>query len=263
MSDKLASSPLLGIGELANKVSPRDRLILALDFPTARQSFAFLEDLHQRCARPPLWVKVGLELFLAEGPGLVHTLRSQGYSVFLDLKLHDIPNTVGSAIRALAPLDVDLLTVHAAGGPAMLRVAAEASSSSSPRLRLLAVTVLTSLDADQLAATGVCSTPSEQVSRLAHLARQSGIDGLVASPLEAGTLRDEFGPSLHLVTPGIRLAEAAGTRLKGGDDQQRTATPASALRAGASQLVVGRPITRAVDPVAAYEAVLDEISSGG
>jgi orotidine-5'-phosphate decarboxylase len=257
MSDKPPSSPLLlDISESAGEAAPRDRLILALDFPTGRQSLAFLEDLRHRCAQPPLWVKVGLELFLAEGPGLVHSLRSQGYSVFLDLKLHDIPNTVGSAIRALAPLDVDLLTVHASGGPAMLRAAAEAASSQ--RLRLLAVTVLTSLDAVELAATGVGSTPSEQVTRLAHLAWQTGIDGLVASPLEARTLRDEFGTGLHLVTPGIRLAKAGVV-----DDQQRTATPGLALRAGASQLVVGRPITRAVDPAAAYEALLDEISARG
>jgi orotidine-5'-phosphate decarboxylase len=232
----------------------RERLILALDFPSALQSLRFLDDLRQRCADPPLWVKVGLELFLAEGPALVGTLRAQGYSVFLDLKLHDIPNTVGSAIRALATLDVDLLTVHASGGRAMLLAAAEAAAALTRPPKLLAVTVLTSMDAGQLAAVGVCSTPQEQVLRLAREAWLAGIGGLVASPLEAASLREEFGPSLYLVTPGIRPAGALGR-----DDQQRAASPAAALRAGATQLVVGRPITRAADPAAAYDAILDEI----
>ncbi len=234
---------------------PRERLILALDFPAAAPAFALLTQLSERCQWPPLSVKVGLELFLAEGPALVTGLRAQGYSVFLDLKLHDIPNTVASAIRALDSLDVALLTVHAAGGPAMLAAAAEAVAASSRPPRLLAVTVLTSMDAQQLAATGVGATPEEQVLLLGRVAIANGIGGLVASPLEAGRLRRELGEGVHLVTPGIRLASAGA-----GDDQQRVATPRSALEAGASQLVVGRPITRAADPASTYEAILAEIA---
>lgn len=252
MSDPLSS---LALAPKADSFEPRERLILALDFPSAARSLAFLEDLRERCAEPPLWVKVGLELFLAEGSRLVETLRELGYSVFLDLKLHDIPNTVGSAIRALAALDVDLLTVHAAGGPAMLRAATEAAASLARPPRLLAVTVLTSMDERELSAIGVGSAPREQVLRLAGQAWQAGIRGLVASPLEASMLREELGPSLHLVTPGIRPAGENGQ-----DDQQRVATAADALRSGASQLVVGRPVTRAVDPAAAYDRLLAEIA---
>jgi orotidine-5'-phosphate decarboxylase len=252
----------MSIPQFPHRLSPevsalpaRERLIVALDFASARRSLEFLEDLRQRCDHPPLWVKVGLQLFLAEGPALVRTLRAQGYSIFLDLKLHDIPNTVGSAIRALADLDIDLLTVHASGGRAMLLAAAEAVAALTRPPRLLAVTVLTSMDASRLAAVGVCSTPEEQVLRLAGEAWQAGIRGLVASPLEATMLRKEFGPGLNLVTPGIRPAETSG-----GDDQQRVATPSAALRGGASKLVVGRPITHAADPAAAYSAILDEIT---
>ncbi len=233
-------------------LQPRERLILALDFPTSAQALGLLDTLRQHA--PPRWVKIGLELFLAEGPGLVHALRAQGYSVFLDMKFHDIPNTVASAIRALSALDIQMLTIHAAGGPAMLAAAAEAARGLAHPPRLLAVTVLTSMDAGQLDAIGVSGAPQEQVLRLARGAWAAGIRGLVASPLEAAMLTEEFGPDLHLVTPGIRSAF-------GGDDQQRSATAGAALRAGASQLVVGRPITRAKDPVAAYESMLAEIGS--
>jgi orotidine-5'-phosphate decarboxylase len=246
----------LALDRQADALRSTERLILALDFPSAARSMAFLEDLRQRCAEPPVWVKVGLELFLAEGAALVDQLHDQGHSVFLDLKLHDIPNTVASAIRSVARLEVELLTVHATGGPAMLRAASEAAAESQRPPRLLAVTVLTSMDAVQLAAIGVASAPGEQVLRLAGQAWQSGIRGLVASPLEAAMLRGEFGPDLHLVTPGIRPAESGAA-----DDQQRVATPAAALRAGASQLVIGRPITRAIDPASAYQAILAEIRS--
>ena len=237
-------------------MTARERLILALDFSSAALALAFLDDLRQRSAEPPLWLKVGLELFLAEGPSFVHLLRSQGYSVFLDLKLHDIPNTVASAIRALALLEVGLLTVHASGGSAMLAAAADAASALSQPPRLLAVTVLTSMDERQLATAGIERSPAEQVQLLATTAWQSGIRGLVASPLEAATLRSTWREQLHLVTPGIRALEAHGS-----DDQQRTATPAEALRAGASQLVVGRPVTRAADPAQAYLAMLQSIQA--
>ncbi len=253
MSDHLSS---LVVAPKADGFEPRERLILALDFASAIRSLALLEELRQRCAEPPVWVKVGLELFLAEGSRLVDTLRGLGYSIFLDLKLHDIPNTVGGAIRALAALDVDLLTVHAAGGPAMLRAAVEAAADLARPPHLLAVTVLTSMDERELAAIGVSTPPREQVLRLARESWQAGIRGLVASPLEAGMLREELGTGLHLVTPGIRPAASHGR-----DDQQRVATPATALRSGASQLVVGRPITRSADPAAAYDAMLAEIAT--
>ena len=243
---------------LTSPSNARDCLILALDFPSAALALDFLTTLRQGTANPPRWVKVGLELFLAEGRGFLETLRAQDYSIFLDLKLHDIPNTVASAIRVLGPLQADLLTVHAAGGPAMLAAAAEAAAALSYPPRLLAVTVLTSMDASQLAAIGVAASPSEQVLRLARAARSAGIDGLVASPLEAAMLRESLdtdpGRPLHLVTPGIRAANHQGA-----DDQQRTATPSAALAAGATQLVVGRPITRAAHPAEAWEAILSEI----
>jgi orotidine-5'-phosphate decarboxylase len=233
----------------------RDRLILALDFPSGPRALDFLDRIRERTERPPRWVKVGLELFLAEGASLVATLRDQEYSIFLDLKLHDIPNTVASAVRTLAPLEVDLLTIHGAGGPAMLRAAAEAAASQARPPCLLAVTVLTSMDAEELKSVGVAGSPAEQVLRLATVATEAGVQGLVASPLEAAMLRAHL-PSrdLHLVTPGIRSSGQSGK-----DDQQRIATPAAALQAGASQLVVGRPITQAADPAAAYEAILAEI----
>ena len=200
----------------------------------------------------PIWVKVGLELYLAEGPSLIRTLRSSGLKVFLDLKLYDIPHTVSAAIRAVLPLEPDLLTVHASGGPAML-AAATAAAEGSPT-RLLAVTVLTSMDAAQMQQTGIAGAPEAQVERLAALASGCGIDGLVCSPREAASLRARL-PHALLVTPGVRPAGAAQ------DDQQRTSTPAAALLAGANQIVVGRPITAAADPGAAYRALLAEIAS--
>ena len=237
-------------------LNAQDRLILALDFPAAAHANFFLEDLRRRSQQPPLWLKVGLELFLAEGPSFVQQLRSQGYSIFLDLKLHDIPNTVASAIRALAALEVGLLTVHASGGPAMLAAAVDAAASLACPPRLLAVTVLTSMDQEQLVAAGIERGPAEQVLLLAATAWQAGVRGLVTSPLEAAMLRSTFGEALHLVTPGIRAAWQQGS-----DDQQRTAVATKALRAGASQLVIGRPITRAADPVEAYQMILQEIQA--
>ncbi len=232
----------------------RERLILALDFPSASACFGFLDRLNRGVPgeRKLRWVKVGLELFLAEGAGFLGRLREDGYELFLDLKLHDIPNTVAGAVRSVLPLAPSLLTVHASGGPAMLAAAAEAAAGSPARL--LAVTVLTSMDAEQLKATGVSGSPAEQVRRLALLAGETGIDGLVCSPREAGALR-ELLPDALLVTPGIRLPGAEA------GDQRRTAGAAEALRAGASRLVVGRPITGARDPAEAYLAMLAEMAS--
>ena len=235
-------------------LDPAERLIVALDFPSAAPALALVEQLQAGAGARRLWLKVGLELYAAAGPSIVEALAARDCSIFLDLKLHDIPNTVAGAVRAVSLLGASLLTVHAAGGPAMLEAAAGAVATTPRAPRLLAVTVLTSMDSAQLAATGVPEPPSEQVLRLARLAHASRIDGLVCSPEEAATLRAALPDSL-LVVPGIRPAGSAR------GDQSRIATPATALAAGASMLVVGRPITRATDPVAAYQAILAEVSS--
>ncbi len=198
----------------------------------------------------PRWVKVGLELYLAEGPVVFEELRARGLQVFLDLKLHDIPNTVAGAIRSVLPYAPALLTVHASGGPSMLAAAAAAVAGTDTRL--LAVTVLTSMDARELASTGVPADPAHQVARLAQLASGCGIDGMVCSARESAELRALL-PSARLVTPGIRPTGAAM------GDQQRVSSPTEALRNGADQLVVGRPITAASDPARAYLDILDEI----
>lgn len=230
--------------------TPRDRLIVALDFPSGESALALVDRLDGRCR----WFKVGLELFCASGPSIVETLRSRGYEVFLDLKLHDIPNTVAGAVRSVSSIGASLVNIHASGGVPMMQAAAEAAASIPGSPRLLAVTILTSMDGAQLAATGVSHSPAGQVLRLARLAHASGIDGLVCSPEETALLRAEF-PALLLVTPGIRPAGAAL------NDQSRIATPAAALRSGASMLVVGRPITHAPDPAAATAAILAEMEA--
>jgi orotidine-5'-phosphate decarboxylase len=185
---------------------------------------------------------------------VVEALAGRGYSVFLDLKLHDIPNTVASAVRSTGSLGARMLTVHAAGGPVMLHAAQEAAAALPVAPQLLAVTVLTSMNQAQLAAIGVERTPGEQVSLLARMGIGAGIRGFVCSPQEVATLRGLTGPQGVLVIPGIRPAGAAQ------GDQQRIATPAMALRDGASYLVVGRPITQAADPVAAAEAIVAEMA---
>ena len=225
----------------------QDQLIVALDYPSADQALALVDRLEGRCR----WFKVGLQLYLAAGPQIVSTLRDRGYEVFLDLKLHDIPNTVAGAIRSLYASGASLLTVHALGGPAML---AAAQAACSPSTKLLAVTVLTSMDQAQLRAIGFPAPPAETVSRLAAMAQQSGIPGMVCSPEEVARLRTELGPNPLLVVPGIRPASHTTP-----DDQSRTATPADALRAGASMLVIGRPVTAATNPAAAVEAILTEM----
>ena len=231
--------------------SPKDRLIVALDVPTAAQARELARQLGGICR----WVKVGLELYLVAGAVIVEELASQGFSVFLDLKFHDIPNTVAGAVRSAASMGASLLTVHAAGGPAMLAAAAEAAAAQANSPRLLAVTVLTSMDAAQLAAIGVDASPADQVLRLARMAQNSGIDGLVCSAEEIRVLRQELGPAMQLVIPGIR---PVGSEV---GDQKRISTPADAIRAGANALVVGRPITKASNPAQAAEAILKEIAS--
>jgi orotidine-5'-phosphate decarboxylase len=229
-------------------VDPKNRLAIALDLPDEQQAMNLVDRLGQTCQ----WFKVGMELYYATGNRIVHQLRDRGFNVFLDLKLHDIPNTVAGAVRSATQAGASLLTIHASGGAAMMSAAAEAAQApGSPRL--LAVTVLTSMDANELAGIGITATPAEQVLRLAKLAQQSGITGMVCSPEEVAILRKETGPNTLLVIPGIRPA--------GSDtgDQKRIATPAQAIADGASLLVVGRPITRAADPAQAARAILDEI----
>jgi orotidine-5'-phosphate decarboxylase len=226
------------------------RLIVALDYPSAPPALALADQLPGLCR----WFKVGLELFVAEGPSIIGELRHRGFSVFLDLKLHDIPNTVAGAVRSAAALGAEFLTVHAAGGPAMLEAAAEAAASVPNAPQLLAVTVLTSMDQLQLAAIGIDHSPENQVLRLADTASAAGINGFVASAEEAAALRYRF-PAATLVIPGIRPAGSASA------DQKRIASPAAALAAGATFLVVGRPITQASDPAAATRAILEEMHS--
>jgi orotidine-5'-phosphate decarboxylase len=227
----------------------KNRLAVALDYPDAYQAMKLVDSLGQTCQ----WFKVGMELYYAAGNDMIRQLRDRGFDVFLDLKLHDIPNTVAGAVRSATKAGASLLTIHASGGSAMMTAAADAAKApGSPRL--LAVTVLTSMDAAQLTGTGVTSSPAEQVLRLANLATQSGIDGLVCSAEEVAAVRAATGPNTLLVIPGIRPAGAAI------GDQKRIATPAQAIAQGASMLVVGRPITQAADPGAAAEAILDEIA---
>jgi orotidine-5'-phosphate decarboxylase len=229
-------------------LTPRDRLAVALDFPNEHEALKLVIRLDQSCQ----WFKVGMELYYAAGNGIVHQLRDRGFNVFLDLKLHDIPNTVAGAVRSATHAGASLLTIHATGGAAMMSAAAEAASApGSPRL--LAVTVLTSMDANELAGIGITASPAEQVLRLARLAQASGIDGMVCSPEEVAALRKETGPNTLLVIPGIRPTGSAI------EDQKRIATPAQAITHGASMLVVGRPITRAHDPAEAAQAILKEI----
>lgn len=228
----------------------QDRLIVALDVPTAAQARELASQLSGTCR----WVKVGLELYLAAGNAIVEELQAQGFSIFLDLKFHDIPHTVAGAVRSAASVGASLLTVHAAGGPAMLSAAVEAAALSSNPPRLLAVTVLTSMDRAQLAATGIDASAADQVLRLARIATASGIDGLVCSAEEIRGLRQELGAGPQLVVPGIR---PAGAEI---GDQKRIATPSVAIRDGASKLVVGRPITKAGNPAQAAQAILEQIA---
>lgn len=228
----------------------RERVIVALDFPAAAEALELVDRLEGLVQ----WFKIGLELYLAEGNSVIEHVRSRGYSVFLDLKLHDIPNTVARAVRSAAKTGASMLTVHASGGPAMLAASQEAAADSSTSLKLLGVTVLTSMDQAQLSAVGISSSPADQVNRLASMAYEAGIRGFVASAEEVSSLRTAH-PDAALVIPGIR---PAGT---GVGDQKRIATPAAAISAGADYLVVGRPITQAPDPAAAAQAILDEIAT--
>ena len=250
---QVAAKPDQVIGEAPDPhLSPVNRLAVALDFPSAVRALEFVDRLEGTCR----WFKVGLELYYAAGNPLIETLRARGFEVFLDLKLHDIPNTVAGAVHSVARTGAALLTLHAGGGEAMIRAAAEAASlAGADAPRLLAVTVLTSMDQAELHATGVNATPAHQVLRLARMAQRSGGSsiGMVCSAEEAALLQAELTPGTMLVVPGIR---PAGVEV---GDQRRIATPASAIAAGATMLVVGRPITQAANPADAASAILDEI----
>src|SRR5690348_13968372 len=228
----------------------RKRLIVALDVPDPRSAMRLVAELEGTCS----WFKVGLELFVAAGPAVLEPIVARGFKVFLDLKLHDIPNTVAGAVKSAAGLGVRMLTVHTAGGPAMLGAAKNALAGIGSPPELLAVTVLTSMDAAQLHAVGVDRVASLQVELLAKIGMDAGIRGFVCSPQEVAAVRALTGPDGVLVIPGIRPAGAAI------GDQKRVAGPAEALRLGASFLVVGRPITQAPNPAEAASAILEEMT---
>lgn len=206
-------------------------------------------------------IKLGLELFMSEGPQGIRRMGELGLPIFLDAKLHDIPNTVAGAMRGVVALPVAMVTLHAAGGLEMMRTAVAIAEASEQRPWVLAVTVLTSLDQADLAATGMRGSMTEQALRLAELALQAGCHGIVCSPMEVAAMREAFGPATKLVVPGVRpKSRAPGTR---GDDQKRTLDPVEAIAAGADRLVIGRPITAEPDPVAAARAIAGELGRAG
>lgn len=212
-------------------------------------------DLVRRLEGTCTWFKVGLELFVAGGPAVLEPILDQGNSLFLDLKFHDIPNTVAGAVRSAARLGARMLTVHASGGPAMLMAARKVLDGVADPPDILAVTILTSMDTEQMSAVGLERSPAQQVNLLAQMTLESGIRGFVCSPQEVAAVRALAGADAPIVVPGIR---PAGSDV---DDQKRIATPAETLRMGASYLVVGRPITQAADPAAAASAILAEMAT--
>ncbi|NWG87619.1 MAG: orotidine-5'-phosphate decarboxylase [Hydrogenophilaceae bacterium] len=233
-----------------SRIQAEPRVIVALDYPQAAPALEFVARVQPDLCK----LKVGKELFVAEGPRLVEQLVGRGFDVFLDLKFHDIPNTVAQACKTAASLGVWLTNVHASGGLKMMAAAREALEGLAKRPKLIAVTVLTSMDAEQLHGIGIDADPQQQVSRLARLTQQAGLDGVVCSAQEAAMLRRELGKAFMLVTPGIRPAGSSS------DDQTRIMTPATAIQAGADYLVIGRPITQATDPVAVLQTIATEIS---
>jgi orotidine-5'-phosphate decarboxylase len=238
----------------------QSKIIVALDFADAASALGLAGRLDPALCR----LKVGKELFTAAGPDLVRALVARGFEVFLDLKFHDIPNTVAAACRAAAGLGVWMMNVHASGGRRMMTAAQEALAGLPPRERagdkptrplLIAVTVLTSMSAEDLGEVGVSDAPADQVLRLARLTQDCKLDGVVCSAQEAMLLRADLGAAFRLVTPGIRPAGAES------GDQRRVMTPVDALRAGATDLVIGRPITAAADPLAALKQIQSEIQN--
>jgi orotidine-5'-phosphate decarboxylase len=230
-------------------MSPRERLIVALDVSSSAQAQKIITSLGDSVQT----YKVGMQLYTAEGPQVVRDLVATGKRVFLDLKYHDIPNTVAAAVREAAQLGVSMLTVHASGGTKMLRAAAEAAREKSSGLQVLAVTVLTSMDERDLSATGVPGQVVDQVVRLASMALKAGCAGIVSSAQEVRTVRARVSGDYLAVTPGVRPAGSAH------GDQARVVTPAEAVAAGATHIVVGRPITAAANPAVEAEKILREM----
>jgi orotidine-5'-phosphate decarboxylase len=228
------------------------RVIVPLDVPDAQSALALAARLDAKLCR----VKVGKELFVAAGPDVVARLQERGFEVFLDLKFHDIPNTVESACRVAARLGVWMIDVHASGGAVMMRAAREAIEGVARPPLLVAVTILTSLRDADLQAVGFAGGAVESVDRLARLTRECGLDGVVCSAQEAPRIRDAVGSDFVLVTPGIRLANAAA------DDQARVVTPIEAVRNGSHYLVIGRPITQSPDPAATLDAIRQQLQEG-
>lgn len=232
---------------------PDPKIIVALDYSSTADASKLVERLDPGLCK----LKVGKELFTAAGPAWVEQLVSRSYGVFLDLKFHDIPHTVAQACKAAASLGVWMVNVHALGGRAMMNAAREALDSLPKRPKLIAVTVLTSMGSNDLADLGISEEPQQLVRRLARLAQECRLDGVVCSAQEAALLRQDLGANFCLVTPGIRPASASQ------DDQKRIMTPADALSAGADYLVIGRPITQAADPLQALQAIAQEIANIG
>lgn len=233
-------------------MSKRDcKLILALDLPDRESALKILDVLRGKLE----WVKIGLQMYLKYGADFVREVSGMGFKIFLDLKLFDIPNTVASAVESVSALPVSMLTIHASGGREMMRRAVESAAERNPELLILGVTVLTSFDADSLAETGVELEPEWQVEKLAKLAVDSGLKGLVCSPLEIEGLRSILPEDTVLVTPGIRPSGSSA------DEQKRIMTPADAARAGSDFIVVGRPILKAENPAFAVSKILEEIAN--
>ena len=228
-------------------------VIVALDFPDRSSALALVDRLQPELCR----LKVGKELFTRCGPGLIEELVKRGFKVFLDLKFHDIPNTVAAACDAAADLGVWMMNVHASGGRKMMETALHRLHGKQHRPRLIAVTILTSLEQSDLIEIGFQGSPADNVLRLARLTRAAGLDGVVCSPLEVSALRHALGEDFLLVTPGVRPAGAAV------HDQKRIMTPNDAMQAGASYLVIGRPVTQAVDPLAALQHINAALLQGG
>lgn len=227
------------------------RVIVALDFPDPSPAFDLLDRIDPQQCR----VKIGKEIFTRAGPDFVTQVAARGFDIFLDLKYHDIPNTVAAACAAAADLGVWMLNVHASGGRRMMETAAGRLAQLTQRPLLIGVTILTSLGQEDIAEVGYAGSPADNVRRLAALAEDSGLDGVVCSPLEVTALRGERRTEFALVTPGVRPVGAAT------DDQKRIMTPADAIRAGASYLVIGRPVTAADDPLASLAAINAEVTA--
>lgn len=227
------------------------RIIVALDYPDAQQAYQFVDRIEAGSCK----LKVGKELFTAEGPRFVESLTSKGFDVFLDLKFHDIPNTVAKACAVAADLGVWMMNVHALGGRKMMEAAREALAQKQTPPLLIAVTILTSMASEDIHAIGLTGEPAENVSRLAALADIAGLDGVVCSPQEVAMLRAQHSDRFQLVTPGIRPTDSAV------GDQKRIMTPAQAIKSGSSYLVIGRPITQADDPMQALAMISEEVKT--